>query len=236
MLKYQSINCFLDAKHRIERNDNRWTRDANYDSSSDLLTVWTLQSQVEKETKENFDFMLKCGRDHGAEYIVVKHNLIQYVGSKLNPAQLENAVTPQQFKDEQQAYLVSRDENRFSRYYNFGWDTDDSGQGHSMSLRFYSLQYVDPDQTRGVYDVATGERLTNRHTIIEEFWRMGFGARRGRPLQVAQIKWSGNRQDLEELTETATKYWARRNSSDVARKITAAYRSINRYVAWPGNW
>jgi hypothetical protein len=34
----------------------------------------------------------------------------------------------------------------------------------------------------------------------------------------------------------AERHWNRRNTSDVAKKLVSAWRSINRYAAWPGSW
>jgi hypothetical protein len=89
---------------------------------------------------------------------------------------------------------------------------------------------------QGVYDVATGRRLTNRREIIERMWRLGFAAQRGRPLSIARTRWTGNREELTEVADLAERHWNRRNTSDVAKKLVSAWRSINRYAAWPGSW
>ena len=59
---------------------------------------------------------------------------------------------------------------------------------------------------------------------------------RGRPPTVATIRWSGTREELEELTQLAERHGSRYNRSDVAKKIWSAYNSISRYAAWPGTW
>ena len=89
---------------------------------------------------------------------------------------------------------------------------------------------------QGIYDVATGRRLTNRREIIERMWALGFAAQRGRPLLIARVRWTGNRQELEHVTQLAQQYWDRRHQSDMAKKMVSAFRSINRYAAWPGAW
>lgn len=235
MLKYQAINCLLDAQYRIERSKYPWTKDENYDPASDQLALWTLGQQASSESQENFDQMIQAGRQHGAEYLVIKPNIIQFVGRDLEGELIEQQLTPLEFKEEQRNYIC-RDDPDSARYITFEWNHDQTDQGRLMRLQFYKLQYVDTAQVRGVYHVLSGRRETNRRHIIEEFWRLGFAAWRGRPLHVAQPKWSGTREDLQEMTDMAAKYWARRNSSDVAHKMVAAYRSINRYAAWPGNW
>jgi hypothetical protein len=78
--------------------------------------------------------------------------------------------------------------------------------------------------------------MTRREDIIRAFWSLGFATWRGRPYSIARLRWSGEREELEELTSLAGRYWRNRSRSDVAKKIVSAHRSINRYAAWPGAW
>lgn len=241
MLKYQAIQAFVSAQDRIERQNNRWTRDTSYDPAADTLTMWTLKTQVEQECADNFDFMRECGQKHGAEYMIIKPRILQFVGEKLDTG-IEESLMPEWFKKQEFAYYAEQ-HNRPGNYvidYNSDWhsqwEENYSGLGRSMRLSHHRIEYFDTHQIKGIFDVSTGQRMTNRRDIIEEFWRLGFAAWRGRPLHVANIKWSGDREELTELTQLAAKYWDRRYKSDVAKKIVAAYRSINRYAAWPGNW
>lgn len=237
MLKYQAVQAFVSARDRLARQHSRWSRDEGYDPAADNLTVWTLQSQVERECHENFEFMRECGLRHGAEYLIIKPRILQFIGANLD-AEIENTVMPQWFKKQEFASYAENAtyEINYDRDWQNQWQDDYSGLGRAMRLSHHRVQYFDTEKTQGIFDLRTGQRMTRRREIIEEFWRMGFAAWRGRPLHVANIKWSGTREELTELTEMANKYWDRKYKSDVAKKIVAAYRSINRYAAWPGNW
>ena len=119
--------------------------------------------------------------------------------------------------------------------YPIGYRVDSSEQG-SFSEFYTYRPALCLRKHQGVYDVASGRRLTNRREIIERMWRLGFAAQRGRPLSMARTKWTGNREELQEIADLADRHWNRRNTSEAAKKLVSVWRSINRYSAWPGSW
>ena len=107
--------------------------------------------------------------------------------------------------------------------------------GESSSVYLYRDCVTEP-KISGVYEVATGRRMTNRQEIIDRIWSWGFPTRRGRPLTVGQVRWSGTREELRDAEALYHRYYLRRDRSDVAKKICQAYTTAVRDYAWPGNY
>jgi hypothetical protein len=231
MMEYRVINEVNDARGRIKHNryNSVWKGNDRNTLDSDQLIEFTFGSQAERDSRSNFDLVLSVARQYGQSLVVFKPSQIQVAGAsdqESNKAVAE-ALFPQAWLREYEKWVDTT--------YPMGPRSDQSQQGrvcefytyrHSLCLR----------EHQGVYDVATGRRLTNRREIIQRMWDLGFAAHRGRPLSIARIKWTGNREELTELADLADRHWNRRNTSDAAKKLVSAWRSIARYAAWPGSW
>lgn len=224
MLHYQTIYQIRDARYRLKKDYYTYGR-TTHTKDADTMLVFTHGSIADQQAKENLNFLLDAGRKFNAELLVLHEGKIQFAGRNMSP-EIQSWVLPADWCHEWQEWSDSRSiDARF----------DDSGLGESFTIRFWRRCFAD-NKTQGVYDVASGTRLTNRKETIRKFWALGFAAWRGRPLAVAEIRHTGTRNDLLEISELANKYWSRRFQSDVAKKIVSTYRSINRYAAWPGAW
>ncbi len=223
MLKYENIYVIRDAEERLRRG-YRWGS-GNHTQASDKMLVFTIGPKAEEDASSNLELLTSLGRQHNANYLVLHANKIQYLANHANNG-LEQDLLPKEWVKK---YLDWTD----SKNLDFG--IQDSGQGFCHSFRPWRRAFA-TRKTHGIYDLSTGRRLTNRQNIIERIWDHGFAAWRGRPLSVANIKWSGTREELEDLTNIADRYWNRRHKSDMAKKMCSAYTSINRYCAWPGSW
>jgi len=223
MLKYENIYAICDAEERLRRG-YRWGA-GNHTKDSDALLMFTIGPKADEDATSNLDFLLTLGQKHGATHLVLHGNKIQYLADHANNG-IEQDLLPTQWTQQYQEWLESK---------NLEFGVQDSGQGFCHSFRTWRRAFA-TRKTHGIYDLATGRRLTNRQDIIQRIWDHGFAAWRGRPLSVANIKWSGTREDLEDLVHIADRYWNRRHKSDMAKKMCSAYTSINRYCAWPGAW
>jgi hypothetical protein len=223
MLAYENIYATRDAQQRL-RGGYRWGT-GSHTRDSDTLLVFTIGGKAEQDAANNLDFLMSLGKKHGASYLVLHENRIQYLADHSNN-NLEQEMLPQAWVEK---YLEWTNSERLE----FG--IQDSGQGFCHSFRPWRRAFATP-KTHGIYDLTTGTRLTNRQEIIERIWDHGFAAWRGRPLSVANIRWSGSRSELEDLVQIADRYWGRRHNSDMAKKMCSAYTAINRYAAWPGAW
>jgi len=230
MLKYRTITEVNNTQDRLRRNayNNPW-RDTGHSRDADTLSVFTLAPEAQRDSRSNHDWVMATAREHDLDLVVFKPCQIQVAGLGDGSGCEDAARTlfPDAWLREYEKWVDTT--------YPMGHRSDQSQPG-AMS-EFYTYRHsLCLREHQGVYDVATGRRLTNRRDIIERMWRLGFAAQRGRPLSIARTRWTGNREELTEVADLAERHWNRRNTSDVAKKLVSAWRSINRYAAWPGSW
>ena len=224
MLKYKNIYAYRECQHRLSRSS--YYSVTNHTRESDSLASFTLEPHAFEDAQNNLDHCFRVARDHDAEYLVLHENRVQFLGKRIREGALQALAPPHWIRDYREWAGSSYGPDIYD---------DRSAQGElygiSMWRRCLALK-----ATQGIYDVSSGRRIKNRREIITRFWDRGFAAQRGIPLSVAKIRWAGSREELENITELADRYWTRKNTSDVAKKVVASFRSINRYCAWPGAW
>ena len=231
MLAYQTICNVNRASERIRRdsyNSRYYNNDGNT-LDGDEMTVFTFGKRASAESENNLQRCLTAARDYEQDLVIITENRIQVAGGTGSGRHelVAQALFPTAWLREYNNWLEST--NPVKPSFHDGC--------HGEFLDFYSWRRsLCLKEHQGVYDVATGQRLKNRRDIIERMWAMGFAARRGRPLTIAKPKWCGEREELEEITVLADRFWSRRSHSEVAKKIVSTYTSINRYCAWPGAW
>jgi len=225
-LQYRTLHQYSAAQDKLKHNP--WGRaDEDADKSNRML-VWTVGPEATKESQHNFDHCMDLARWGGADYVVIHKNRLQFLGKNLS----DKLTTTVKDKAWTQSYLDWLDE------YNYGKPNvynEYSGLAHCLDFSIYRRCLALKEHT-GIWQVASGQRLTNRQRIIETLWEHGFATWRGRPYSVAKIRWTGNRDDLIEATKLFDKYCGRTHGSNVAKKLVAVFTSVNRYAAWPGAW
>ena len=230
MLKYQNICEVNKTQERLKRNayGNRW-QDSNHNRDADTLSLFTLSPQAQGDSEHNFDLVLAMARHYNQDLLVFKPEQIQVAG--IGDGSVNQDIAKELFPES----WLREYEQWLDTTYPLAARVDNNGKG--AVTEFYTYRpALGLRQHQGVYDVASGRRLTNRREIIERMWRLGFAAQRGRPLSVARTKWTGNREELQEIADLADRHWNRRNTSEAAKKLVSVWRSINRYSAWPGSW
>ena len=231
MLKYQTINEANQVQDRLRRNHygrNLWRSDT-HTRDGDTLSLFTLSPEAERDSKANFDLVMATARHYGQTLLCIKPTQIQVAGTgdSGRTQAVADALFPKDWIKSYEEWIDSSHGGRPR--------LEQSLLGEVCEFYTYRPAFCLRGQ-QGVYDVATGRRLTNRREIIERMWDLGFAAQRGRPLSIARIRWTGQRDELEEISELADRYWNRRYTSEAAKKLVSAWRSINRYAAWPGSW
>lgn len=223
MLKYKTIWELNQAQRRLKRDAYAW--DKQHTRATDSLLEFTFKPQAINESKENIAFLIDTGIQYGASFLAVRDNKIQFLGQSLNHSLIE-AVAPEDWQKSYSKWAGNRE---------IADSVEATSLGSCIKIANWRDCFVMPKQ-RGVYDLQTKKRISNRRTIIQVFWEHGFGTWRGHTPTVASIRYGGNRFELEELANLNDKYWDRKYKSEMAAKMTSAFRSINRYVAWPGAW
>lgn len=231
MLRYAQIYEVSNARRRLgdcRRDRYAWRQDGRT-RDADQLSLFTFETQALNDSADNLDFLLATARAHDQQYVILTDTKIQIAGHRF-VSQVANRIAPPEWRidfgewlDETSAHsLVTPATEQTTR----GGVTTLQTWRHCLCLK----------EHQGVYEVATGRRMTNREQIIRAFWDLGFATWRGRPYSIAKLRWSGEREELEELAVLAGRYWRNQYRTDVAKKIVSAHRSINRYAAWPGSW
>lgn len=226
MLKYLSVAVVNDTRERVHHNryNNPWSN-TNHTRDGDMLTLFSETSRAVADSRENFDNLMSVARKTGSELLIITRHKIQFLGQTQSNI-IQQQILPQSWVEEFQEWT---DTTR-------SMDLDvQLSESECATLRPWRNCFA-LKENQGIFEVRTGTRLTNRRDIIERFWQHGFAAWRGRPLTVASIRWSGSRDELQEATDLADRYWNRRHTSDVAKKFCQTYTAINRYAAWPGAW
>jgi hypothetical protein len=230
MLKYQHIHEVANARRRLSdsrRDRYAWRQDGR-NREADQLALFAFETPALADSAHNLDFLLAQARGHDQRYVVLTDTKIQIAGER-DTEHVAAAIAPREWQRDFADWL----DEMTGRMVNP--TVEDTRHGSAVTL--YSWRHCFClKEHQGVYDVATGQRMTRRETIIRAFWDLGFATWRGRPYSIAKLRWSGEREELEELTALAGRYWNSQYRSDVAKKITSAHRSINRYAAWPGSW
>jgi hypothetical protein len=215
MIQYQEIYQHNRARQSL-RTDRR-------DAEARLIEFTTAQS-APQQSESNIAEIISTAQAHWTDLVVIHTNQVQFLGGHSRDA-LET-VFPESWLAEYRDWRETS-VREFARH-------EESDQGVCSSIWLYSDCITVP-QFQGVYEVATGRRMTRRREIIERFWQQGFAARRGRPLSVAELRWTGNREELTLARELYDQHYLRRYQSDVAKKICQIYTSTVRYYTWPGN-
>lgn len=232
MLYYQDIYDMNQANERLkhDRYNSRWS-DKAHSRDADLMYAFTYGPKAKEQSLANLEMCLRVARELEISTLVIKPQQIQVAGD-IGSGRHELAAKglfPQQWLKQHEKWLDSSYPQRPQ--------LQDTDQGESME--FYTWRRcLCLFEHQGVYDTATGERIKNRKAIIERFWSLGFATQRGRPPSIARLKYTGTREELQELNELADRYWTRgrRRETEMSKKIVSVYRSINRYAAWPGAW
>ena len=224
-MKAQHVEQYSQAQYRLRGNRYGWRGDT-HTRDSDRLIMFTVEQSAKEESAINLEYFQDLGQRHGAEFMTANNNKIQFVSKRPMKWIRMEIEGSQWYKD-----LVQENEG----WRRPGLESDITDRGECVTVRQHRHGWLIPENM-GVYDLENSQRIKNRERIIRTFWDYGFATWRGRPPTVAQIRWSGSREELEELTDLYERHIQRSHVSDVAKKMTSAYRSINRYAAWPGSW
>jgi hypothetical protein len=220
MILYREISDNLRARRVLKAP--HWSDD---NLTEARMVEFTTSKSVVEHSQHNLEWLLTSAQGGQVDVLVITPNRVQMLGQSTSLAMTRAfpAAWQQEYREWNE---ISTD--IFPR-------CEVLETGECSSLYLYRDCITEP-KLAGVYEVATGRRMTNRREIIDRIWSWGFPTRRGRPLSVGQTRWSGTREELEAAEELYHRHYLRRDRSDVARKICQIYTSAVRDYAWPGNY
>jgi len=227
MLKYETIHEVAGARRRLKGQDRYSYRYDGRNRENDQLALFTFENEALQDSQHNLDWLLALARSMDQRYVVLTENKVQIAGECQGRSEvLARAMAPESWC------------NRFDQWVDAAHTratADETRHGGVAALHLWR-RCLALKEHQGVYEASTGRRITNREEIIRAFWSLGFATWRGRPYSIAKLRWSGEREELEELRDLYDRHWSNQYRSEMAKKIVSAYRSINRHAAWPGAW
>jgi len=227
MLKYETIYEVAGARRRMKGQDRYSYRYDGRNRENDQLALFTFENEALQDSQHNLDWLLALARSMDQRYVVLTENKVQIAGDIPDrSAKVARAMTPQNWCELFDLWCESKAPNSTS---------DKTTRGGVAGLHLWR-RCLALKEHQGVYEASTARRITNREEIIRAFWDLGFATWRGRPYSIAKLRWSGEREELEELKDLFDRHWSNQYRSEMAKKMVSAYRSINRHAAWPGAW
>jgi hypothetical protein len=185
------------------------------------------------DSSANLENLLELGSTTGVSLLVFKPRTVQFVAASDAVTAAWHTVFSESQLQEWEQTLATRSHNSY--YSTFATWRDNADRGSASSITHHQAPFGVKEHA-GVYDCATGEKITDRRAVIQRVWDLGFACSRGRPLTVARTKWSGSREDLVRAEEIFNEFYTRRYTSDSVRKLCQVYTSASRHYAWPGTW
>lgn len=232
MIEIQNIHAYNEAGERLSRRYYNWiSGDGDEARRTDTLTEFTFRTHAMLDSSANLENLLELGRTAGVSMLVFKPKTVQFVADPDAITAAWRTVFSESQLQEWEQDMASRSSNSY--YSTFVTWRDDTDAGSTSSVMHYQAPFAVKEHA-GVYDCATGERISNRREVIRRAWDLGFACRRGRPLSIARNRWSGSREDLIRAEQIFNEF--RDSQSEPARKLCAVYNSAARYYAWPGTW
>ena len=232
MLEIRNIHAYNEASERLRRRYYNWVNnDGEEARKTDTLTKFTFRTHALLDSSANLENLLELGSTAGVSLLVFKPRTVQFVAAPDAVTAAWYTVFSESQLQRWEQTLATRSNNSY--YSTFAVWRDDTDVGSASSITYHQAPFAVKEHA-GVYDCATGEKITNRREIIQRMWNLGFASQRGRPLTVARNVWSGTRQDLVRAEEIYNEF--RGKNTDPARKLCSVYTSAARHYAWPGTW
>lgn len=230
MLDIKNIHAYNEAGERLRRRYYNWINsDGDEARRTDTLTEFTFRTHAFLDSSANLENLLELGRTSGVRMLVFKPKTVQFVAdSDSVTAAWYSVFSESQLRDWEDLIGKNRE-----YYATFATWRDNTDAGSASMITHYQAPFGVKEHA-GVYDCATGERITNRREVIQRAWDLGFACKRGRPLTIARNRWSGSREDLVRAEEIYNEF--RDSQSEPARKLCSVYTSAARHYAWPGTW
>lgn len=215
-----------DERIRDNRYDSPYYNTEGHSRDGDVLIRFTAEKYAQEEDQHNQTILFDRAKDIGAQYLIQGQRGPQIVipGLVDGPGKI--------FVDyEQQFKRTWEKESNFMSYLDMR--SFNSNKATAISCRGYRRPngHVMPGRT-GVYDVATGVKITGRQNILRRFWDLGFLGDRGVVLYAASCRW-GSPQDVQRYHEIKPILRTLSWDSPLVKGLNSGMNKIARACDWP---
>ena len=228
MFQFEHIVKYKIADERIRqhRYDSQYYNSAGHTRDGDMLIRFTVEKYAQQEHEHNQALLLECARSYNAPYLIQGQRGPQIIMQGL-------VKTISIFNDYKEEYerIWERTDNRYMGYADIR--SCDSDRATAVSCRGYRRPHghVMPGAT-GVYDVATGRKITGRQNILKRLWDLGFLGDRGRVLYAADYR-DGSPADVQMYQQLRPRLKTLSWNSPLVKGMSSGMNKISRYCDWP---
>jgi hypothetical protein len=215
-----------DERIRVNRYNSQYYNTEGFTRDGDVLIKFTVEKYAREEDQHNRDILFERARNIGAQYIIQGYRgpqiVIPYLldgNAGLFDDYEENFQTSWNKEVNYMAYLDVR-----------GFRSD---RATAISCAGYRRRdgHVMPGST-GVYDVATGKKITGRQNILQRLWDLGFLGNRGVVLYAADYR-DGSPEDVLRYIQVKPMLKTLSWNSPLVKGLDLGMTKISRACDWP---
>jgi hypothetical protein len=215
-----------DERIRVNRYGSPYYNTEGSSRDGDVLIKFTVEKYAREEDQHNRDILFDRARKIGAQFIIQGYRgpqiVIPYLldgNAGLFDDYEENFQTSWNKEVNYMAYLDVR-----------GFRSD---RATAISCAGYRRRdgHVMPGST-GVYDVATGKKITGRQNILQRLWDLGFLGNRGVVLYAADYR-DGSPEDVLRYIQVKPMLKTLSWNSPLVKGLDLGMTKISRACDWP---
>jgi len=215
-----------DERIRVNRYNSPYYNTEGSSRDGDVLIKFTVEKYAREEDQHNRDILFDRARKIGAQFIIQGYRgpqiVIPYLldgNAGLFDDYEENFQTSWNKEVNYMAYLDIR-----------GFRSD---RATAISCAGYRRRdgHVMPGST-GVYDVATGKKITGRQNILQRLWDLGFLGNRGVVLYAADYR-DGSPEDVLRYIQVKPMLKTLSWNSPLVKGLDLGMTKISRACDWP---
>lgn len=229
MFQFEHIVKYKMADERIRehRYASQYYNSAGYSRDGDVLIRFTVEKNALEENQHNQRLLFERARSFGAQYLIQGQRGPQIVIPEL----VEDTVDIFNDYKEQLTDTWEKTDNRYYGYADIRSFRSD--RATTVSCRGYRRLHghVMPGST-GVYDVATGRKITGRQNILKRLWDLGFLGDRGVVLYAADYR-DGSPADVEMYKQMRPHIKTLTWNSPLAKGLATGMNKISKACDWP---
>jgi len=215
-----------DERIRVNRYNSQYYNIEGFTRDGDVLIKFTVEKYAKQEDQHNRDILFDRARKIGAQFIIQGYRGPQIVIPYLLDG---NAGL---FDDYEENFQTSwNKEINYMSYLDVRAFRSDRATAISCAGYRRRDGHVMPGST-GVYDVATGKKITGRQNILQRLWDLGFLGNRGVVLYAADYR-DGSPEDVLRYIQVKPMLKTLSWNSPLVKGLDSGMTKISRACDWP---